>query len=211
MDINALMSAMLSSDSIKNMSQVTGASQKDVKNVLASALPSLLSGAQSQADDAGTVEGFAGALTDHAKADTTDIASFLSKVDLEDGGKIVSHLLGAEKDATTRKAAEAANVDAGKSGSILAAAAPLLMSLLGQQTAQESGQTGGATSSSAISGLMGALLSNVDVTSLLLGLLGGDSGSSSSSTAASGKKKKKKTSKKDESSGLLGNILNLLK
>ena len=38
----------------------------------------LLSGAQGQANDESALAGFAGALQDHAKDDTTDIASFLS-------------------------------------------------------------------------------------------------------------------------------------
>ena len=39
MDMNALMSALLSSDAIGGMSQATGTSQDEVKSVLASALP----------------------------------------------------------------------------------------------------------------------------------------------------------------------------
>ena len=62
MDINALMKQMLSSDSIQNLSSVTGTTQKDVKNVLSSALPSLLNGAQSQATDEKTAESFVNAL-----------------------------------------------------------------------------------------------------------------------------------------------------
>jgi len=179
MDMNELMKTMLSSESIKTMSQVTGTSQKDVKNVLAEALPSLLNGAKGQADDAGTVAGFAGALQDHAKADTTDIVSFLSGVDLEDGGKIVGHLLGTNAEATTKQAAAKAGLDAGSAGTILSAAAPLLMSLLGQQTGQAQAQqqlptetAPASTAASGLSGLLGGLLSNVDLGGLLMNLLG---------------------------------------
>ena len=138
MDISALMSTMLGSDALGGIGQLSGVSDDKVKDVLGSALPALLSGAQSQADDAATAEGFVGALGDHAKADTGNIASFLSGVDLEDGGKIIGHLLGGKADSVTADAAEKAGVSAAQSGSVLAAAAPLLMSLLGQQTAQSS-------------------------------------------------------------------------
>ena len=135
MDINALMKQMLSSDSIQNLSSVTGTTQKDVKNVLSTALPSLLNGAQSQATDEKTAESFVNALASHAKDDTADISSFFSNIDLEDGGKIVQHLLGNQTQALTEEAAGKAGVEVKKSTNILSAAAPLLMSLLGQQTA----------------------------------------------------------------------------
>ena len=195
MDINELMNTMLSNDSVKELGTLVGASSKDVKSVLSSALPALLNGAKGQADNANTAEGFVGALADHAKADTGDIASFFSNIDIEDGGKIVSHLLGGDKDATTEKAAKKAGVDVTKSSNILSAAAPLLMSLLGQQTASS-----GGSNSSGIAGLMGSLLANADLGSLLGGILGGSSDQSASSQTQSG-----------NDGGILGNILNLLK
>ncbi len=214
MDISALMNSMLSSDSIKNLSKVSGATQKDVKKVLGSALPELLNGAVGQANDTATAEGFVGALSDHAKDDTSDVASFLSKVDLQDGGKILGHLLGAKTDETTEKAAASAGVEKAKSSSILSAAAPLLMSLLGQQTSAESEQN----NSSGIAGLMGSLLGSVDLGSLLGGLLGGSDNeeetTSASSTGKKKKKKKKTSNKKDEKeegSGILHSILSLFK
>lgn len=136
MDLNSLMGSLLSGDSIANLSQLSGTSQKNVKDVLSSALPSILEGAVKQANDENTVESFAGALLDHAKDDTTDVASFLSKVDLEDGGKIIGHLLGNNKEAATQEAATRAGLSVGKTGIILALLAPMLMSMLGQQTQQ---------------------------------------------------------------------------
>ena len=136
MDLNSLMGSLLSGDSIANLSQLSGASQKNVKDVLSSALPSILEGAVNQANDENTVEGFANALLSHAKDDTSDVASFMSKVDLEDGGKIIGHLLGNNKEAATQEAATRAGLSVGKTGIILALLAPMLMSLLGQQTQQ---------------------------------------------------------------------------
>jgi hypothetical protein len=188
MDITSLMQTLLSKDSLKNIESVTGASEKEVKNVLTSALPSLLNGAQSQATNQDTAEGFVGALADHAKVDTNDISSFFNGIDLTDGGKIVGHLLGDSKAETTKKAASSAGVSTKKSGNILSAAAPLLMSLLGQQTASSSE----SNNASGIGGLMGSLLGSVDLGSLLGGLLGG--GSTADSAPA-------QQEEKEESSG----------
>ena len=171
MDLNALMQSLLSQDSLQNIESVTGTTDKQVKNVLSSALPSLLNGAMAQATNEKTAESFVGALADHAKDDTGDIASFFNGIDLADGGKIVSHLLGDDKKAATKEAAQKAGVSQKKAGNILSAAAPLLMSLLGQQTASSSNSSG--NNASGIAGLMGSLLGNIDLGGLLGGLLGG--------------------------------------
>ncbi|MBQ9545318.1 MAG: DUF937 domain-containing protein [Clostridia bacterium] len=173
MDLNSLMDSLLSSESVKGLSKVAKTSQKGVKGVLSSALPALLEGAQGQAKDAGTAESFVNALASHAKDDTSNITSFLSGVDLSDGSKIVSHLLGSAQSSVAKDAAEKAGISTEKSSNILSAAAPLLMSLIGQQTAQDSSQN----NSSGIASLMGSLLGGADLGSLVSGALGG-SGSS---------------------------------
>ncbi len=213
MDIKDLMSKMLSADALAGLGSLTGTSEKDVKGVLSSALPALLNGAKGQADDSATAEGFVGALSDHAKVDTADISSFISGIDLEDGGKIIGHLLGGNAEKTTAEAAEKAGVEKGAAGNILSAAAPLLMSLLGQQTS--SGDDAASNNSSGIAGLMGSLLGNVDLGSLLGGLFGGsDSGEEApltELTSSNSKKKKKKKEDKKEEGGLLSTILGFFK
>jgi hypothetical protein len=181
MDLNTLMGAMLSSDSIKSISKASGASQKDVKAVLSSALPGLLNGAAQQANNSQTAAGFAGALAQHAKSDTRDLGSFLSGVDLADGGKIIAHLLGANTTAATQQTASASGVDAAKVAKILAVAAPLLMSLLGKQA----GQTGGGN----LGALMNSLLGGGNAGSLIGSLLGVSTPQTTTTTTV----KKKKT------------------
>ena len=203
MDLSKIAGSLLSNDSLKGLSNLTGADNKDITNVLTSALPSLLSGATEQAKNESTAASFAGALAQHAKDDTSDLTSFLGNVDLADGAKIIGHLLGSDKEETVKKAAKASGVSEKKTGDILSAIAPMLLSLLGQQAEEDDDKESGA------SGLVGALLDNVDVGSLLSGLISTDT----SSTSTSGKKKpasgKKKpaSSKKSDASGIIGGIL----
>lgn len=192
MDIQNLLSELLSSDSLKTLSKASGASQKDVKKVVAEALPKLLSGAEKQAQNGDTAEGFTKALLDHAKVDTSDIKGFLKNIDLEDGAKIIGHLLGKEKSSTTKAISEKTGVSSQKTGNILSAIGPLLMSILGKQV----GSSGG----SGIGELMGSLLGNVDISDLLGSFLGTGSKSKKSST-------KKSTSKKDSVGTLVGGLL----
>ena len=202
MDLTKLAGTLLSSDSISGLSSLTGASNKDVSNVLAQALPALLKGANGQATDSATSEGFATALADHAKVDTKDLSKFLGNVDLTDGAKILTHLLGSDKDNVLSNIASSTGVSEKDTNDIVSGIAPLLLSLLGQQTEEDDDKETGASS------LVGALLANVDVADLLTGLLTDNASSSDSTSSSSGKKKgKKKKADSGSSSNLLGSII----
>lgn len=192
MDASSLLSGLVSASNLKKIGTASGASSADVKNVLGQALPVLLQSASGQATGA-TAAGFTQALADHAKAKT-------STIDIDDGAKIISHLLGKKESTTTTQIAKAAGVTKANASSILSAAAPLFMNLLGKQTDGASG--------SALSGLLGGLVSNIDLGSLLGGLLGGGSAASSSTSTG---KKKKKTESSSTGSSLLNGVMNLLK
>ncbi len=169
MDLTSLMGTLLSGASMQGMGQAAGASTNEVASVLSAALPQLLNGANQQSLNAATATGFNNALATHAQQDTTNVASFFNGIDMNDGAKIVAHLLGAQQaPAQTQQFAQTSGVSAAKTGAILAAAAPLLMSLLGQQTAAAQQQTPTATTSS----LMGGLLGSADIGTLAASLLG---------------------------------------
>ena len=192
MDINSLLSTLLSSDSVSGVSKATKADDKEVQSVLNAALPLLLKGAKKQSEDKDTAASFATALLSHGKKDTSNLSSFLKNVDLDDGSKIIGHLLGKDDD-SVKKIAKSSGVSAKKTGDILSAAAPLLMSLLGQESASKKSDNNVALE------IAGALLKNVDVGDLIGDLLGGDN------------KKKKSSKKKDNDAGeIIGDILGAL-
>lgn len=193
MDLKKLTATVLSSDSLKGLSSLTGASKGDVSSVLTEALPTLLGGADKQAKGAKTAKGFAEALTQHAKDDTGSLSKFFGKVDLGDGAKIIGHLLGNRTDSVTEKVSQKTGVSADKVGAILSAAGPLLMSLLGQQKEEEEKEE----KPSGLGGLFGGLLQNVDLGGLLGGILTSDE--EEEEEPAEEKKKKKTTAKKKTS------------
>ncbi len=192
MDLLKLAGTLLSSDSVDGLSERTGSSGNDVSSVLTKALPVLLEGANSQAKGKSSSKGFAAALSDHAKDDTSNLSKFLGNVDMADGAKIITHLLGSGEDNTVSEIADDSGVDKANTAAILSAAAPLLLSLLGQQTEKEDKKE-------AAGDLVGVLLENVDVSSLVTGLLTGkDSGKKEDEEKTSTKKtstKKSSTSK----------------
>ncbi|MCR5205727.1 MAG: DUF937 domain-containing protein [Lachnospiraceae bacterium] len=134
MDLSSIFGTLMSKDGISGIAAKTGASSFDIKNVLSSALPQLISGADKQNTDANTSQGFVNALSQHAQKDTSNVSGFLGNVDLLDGSKIIGHLLG--KDGAGNVAAQT-GVSSANTSNILSSAAPLLMSLLGKQFSKE--------------------------------------------------------------------------
>ena len=103
---------------------------------------------------------------------------------MADGAKIIGHLLGANTTKTTQKVSKASGTKNDSTELILAAAAPLLMSLLGQETNKTRKSSKNATTELA-GHLLTAVLENVDVGSLLMNAL--------STSVSDEEKPKKKT------------------
>ena len=159
MDFSSIMKTLMSSDSVSQLSSLTGTQENQVSNILQSALPQLLSGAKQQATSADTAAGFAKALQSHGQVDADDLASFMGGVDMEDGQKIINHLLG--KEAAAKEAADLSaksGVSAANVSGILSAAAPLLMTLMGKQAAKSQPQQTAANAGGFdLSGIVGSL------------------------------------------------------
>ncbi len=184
MDITSLLGTVMSANSTGGISSATGVSNAQTQSVLSAALPALLNGALAQSAGTGTAAGFANALNQHAADNTADVGAFLSHVDMKDGDKIVSHLLGSNKDAVITQIAGNSGVKKADVKKVLAAAAPLLMSLLGKEVGSQQQANGAA----GVPGIMSALLGGggKNTASLLAGLLGGAQQSSGAKPAGNG-------------------------
>ena len=166
MDLNSLMSSLLSDENIKSVARKAGVSDEEAASVLATSLPVMLHGANGQASDGHTTESFFQAVRDHAGKDP-------EKVDLKEGGKIVGHLLGTDEEVAEKAIATRAGMKPSTVGLILAAAAPLIMNALGSSTSSSTSSAGTASLLSALLG--GASNSNASgslMTSALAGVLG---------------------------------------
>ncbi|MBR0462629.1 MAG: DUF937 domain-containing protein [Erysipelotrichaceae bacterium] len=192
-DLNALLGQLLNADTLSAISGATGVSSSDTKNVLANALPLLLNGANNQAASSKTVESFLGALTQHAADDSSNINSFFKNVDLDDGAKIIKHLLGGETKSVTENVAKKANTNSTAASKVLSAAAPLLLTLIGKSLISNvTKSTKKKSSAVSTTDLLGALLgagttkaSSANMTADLLGTLLGAGTSSKKSSSVS--------------------------
>lgn len=162
MDLNSIMKLMTSSDALGQVSSLTGVSEKEAGSALEEIVPMLLKGMQGQANDKSTADSFLSALSAHGQNDTSDIASFLSNVDIEDGSKIVGHLLGDKKEAKAEEVRGNLGLDTKTIMKIMAIAAPLLMSQMGKKAKDDAKPSG-----QGIAGIVGGLLDGVDANDVL--------------------------------------------
>lgn len=181
MDLTTLMAALLSDKSVNSVSKKAGVDSSAVASVMAAALPALLNGANQQASQKETTESFYEAVTEHAAKDP-------KKVDVAEGEKIVEHLLGEDETAKTEKAvAKATGLSKGQVALILAAAAPLIMNLLGKQTTASNSNSAASTASllgNLLGGGSGSTASNALMTAALASVLSNAMGGGSSKPAA---------------------------
>ncbi len=190
---------LLSGEVLEALAKSTGASKKDTSSVLANALPTLM---KSMASNASTKEGAKSlekALDDHTTDDA--LSTLLGNIDTKDGAKILGHILGNNSDSVKSTVSKKSGVDSDLTSTILASAAPLLLSALGSEKKKSKSK------SDDLADLIGSLLgqeddSDNDMADTLFSLAGALLKSSSSS-----KKSSKKSSKDD---GIdLGDIINI--
>ncbi|MBO4383799.1 MAG: DUF937 domain-containing protein [Clostridia bacterium] len=144
--------------------------QSDVAQVLSAGVPAMIAGMKKNASTSGGAASLSRALTDHSKDSTKDVGAFLKNADLSDGKKILGHVFGDNLDGVLKSISANTGVTKGKTTSILALVAPLLLSCLGSQQ-----QTQQQNAGFSLTGLLGGLLGGgqQQSTSLLGGLLGG--------------------------------------
>ncbi len=151
----SILDTLLSGSSLSALSEMTGAGSDQVQKVLSQAVPTLVSGMKKNASSKEGEQSLTTALSNHAQDDTSDVASFLKNVDLTDGDKILSHILGGSKPTVESGIAQKAGVSKDQTATILAAAAPLLLSLLGNKKEEEDQKESSGGLMSIFSSLLG--------------------------------------------------------
>ena len=143
---------------ISGVAGQTGQDENKTGNVLTMALPVLMQAMRRNAATPQGAEGILGALNSKHDGSILDNLGdlFGGGVDsnvINDGGKILGHVLGGKQRQVENALGAKAGMDAGSVAQILKVAAPILMGLLGKQQRQQNVNT-----SSGIEGLLSGLL-----------------------------------------------------
>ena len=164
MDMETIMKLMLQSGALDQVSGMLGVDGK-----IETVMPLLLQGMQGQMKNEDTRYGFLQALNDHSKQDTRDLRQAVKTADVDDGAKIVRHLLGAQEEEVAAKAKKRSGLDTKTILKIMAIMAPILMSRMGQTAKAETAKS----SSGDMMKVVGGLLDGVDAKDVvnILGML----------------------------------------
>ena len=158
MDMETIMKMMLQSGALDQVSGMLGVDGKSAESAVEYVMPMLLRGMQSQMKSEDTKYGFLQALNDHSKQDTNDLRKAVKDADVDDGAKIVRHLLGSQEEEVAAKATRKSGLDTKTILKIMAILAPLLMTKMGN-TAQSKAKK---SSSSDMMSVVGGMLDGVD-------------------------------------------------
>ena len=191
-----LIGKMLGKESLRTIGEKAGVSSEKTQEVMTAALPLLLEKMKRNASDTAGAESLSRALRSHSGDDISDPVAFLKKTDMEDGAKIVCHVLGEDTKKVQSSMARSTGLKNSQVSSILSMAAPLLLSAVGGEAASQNasgsqlgsllgGILGSGSSSGGGSGLLGSLLGGSG-SGLLNSMFGSSSSSSSDSSGLGG-------------------------
>lgn len=143
---------------ISGIAGATGQDSSKTGSVLTMAMPVLMKAMERNAATPEGAEGLMGALNKHDGGILDNLGDLfnggVNKEVVDDGSKILGHVLGAKQQGVEKVIGQKAGIDAGDVGSILKTAAPILMGILGKQS-REKGVNNAGNITSLIGGMLG--------------------------------------------------------
>lgn len=144
--LESLMNSMLSNDATNTISEKSGVENKQVSNLVSSALPLLLKSMLNNSSNENGANSLAEALSTHAEKATSS-EDVLKNPDINDGNKILNHLLGDNKEQVEQSLANSHGLSLSQVQNVLSVMVPALMNKLGRETKNVSTQSGVSISS----------------------------------------------------------------
>ncbi len=145
--------------SVSALGGKASASDDQVTQALLQALPSMLGKMQTNAQTKTGADSLLKALDQHDLSEE-DIVKIIKSADMEDGVKILNHIYGDETKtaAAQKEVAAKSGIDPAKVAKIMAAAAPVVLTMLAK-TNKKANQTSAVSNSDGLSDLLGGVLS----------------------------------------------------
>lgn len=130
--LQLLLSSMLSDNSVNSVAKKTGLSSKLIQKIILAAVPILIRYMTQNASSQSGAQSLLGALTQHNN--TRSIAEQIEEVDEEDGGKIIGHILGSDKEKVVKGLATETGAQEQEITRALGSIAPALLAALSAAT-----------------------------------------------------------------------------
>ncbi len=145
--------------SVSALGGKASASDDQVTQALLQALPSMLGKMQTNAQTKTGADSLLKALDQHDLSEE-DIVKIIKSADMEDGVKILNHIYGDETKtaAAQKEVAAKSGIDPAKVAKIMAAAAPVVLTMLAK-TNKKANKTSAVSNSDGLSDLLGGVLS----------------------------------------------------
>ncbi len=131
--LGILLKALLSEGALKALAKKTGLGPKQLKKILPLAVPLLIKMLTKNASEKDGALSLLGALTQHTSRKSME--QQIEEADTEDGGKIIGHILGKEKDQSLLSLSNQSGLSQQEVSSVLSGIAPALLSGLSMATA----------------------------------------------------------------------------
>ena len=134
-DLLGSLMQQLGGGGVEQIARSVGVGGSDVSNVLAGAVPAILTGLTRNSSSSDGAAGLLGALDrDHDGSVLDDVMGYLGGGgNLADGAGILGHVLGGRQANVERAISSSSGVDMASVGKILAMVAPLIMGALGKE------------------------------------------------------------------------------
>lgn len=152
--LQLLLGAMTSQSSVGSVSGKTGLSDKQIKKLMALAIPLLLKYMTKNASSGNGAQSLLGALSQHTNKRGMD--QQLDDADEEDGGKIIGHILGKNEGKVTQDLAAQTGLDSSQIHKVLSIMAPALMSGVSEAAAGSTASKPAAGQIPSFTGLAGS-------------------------------------------------------
>ena len=134
-DLLGSLMQQLGGGGVEEIARSVGVNGSDVSNVLAGAVPAILTGLTRNSSSSDGAAGLLGALDrDHDGSVLDDVMGYLGGGgNLADGAGILGHVLGGRQGNVEKAISSSSGVDMASVGKILAMVAPLIMGALGKE------------------------------------------------------------------------------
>lgn len=174
MDILSILNTLQDNKTVNELSKSVGGNSDQVKKAVELGLPMLMQAMNNNAKTPQGAAALAKALDQHKEDPVDDVLGFLKGVDVNDGKKILGHVLQHKNASVQKNLAAQTGMSSNQVENLLSQLAPVLMGALGKEKSQKGVDANGLTSMiPMITGLLGKG-SNQDLMGMAAKLLDAD-------------------------------------